>query len=177
MIANCLLWGTYGALKKEPKIYVTNGIGLLFGIFYFLRFIKFAPSKSPSYPGSISQHILACLGVLIVAIGVPMLLSVSDASNVLGNLAVLFCIAMFGSPLSALKTVIKTKSATSIPLPFTIATCLNCIFWSVVGIFQMKDVKVFLPNVFGLSFGLAQVGLKLIFRDGGSKGKTVASTQ
>jgi solute carrier family 50 protein (sugar transporter) len=92
-----------------------------------------------------------------------------QAANILGNMAVLFCIAMFGSPLSSLKTVIKTKSATSIPLPFTIATCLNCVFWSVVGIFQMKDVKVIIPNVLGLSFGVAQVALKLIFGDGRSQ--------
>ena len=169
MIANCLLWGTYGALKKEPKIWVTNGIGLVFGIFYFLRFIKFAPPRSPSFPGSIGQHMSACVGVLVTAVLTTALLPAGDAANILGNLAVLFCIAMFGSPLSSLKTVIQTKSARSIPLPFTIATCLNCVFWSVVGIFQMKDMKVYIPNVLGLSFGLAQVALKLIFGNGGSQ--------
>jgi len=169
MIANCLLWGTYGALKKEPKIWVTNGIGLVFGLFYFLRFIKFAPPRSPSFPGSIGQHMSACVAVLATAVLTTTLLPAGDAANILGNLAVLFCIAMFGSPLSSLKTVIQTKSANSIPLPFTIATCLNCVFWSVVGIFQMKDMKVYIPNVLGLSFGLAQVALKLIFGKGRSQ--------
>jgi solute carrier family 50 (sugar transporter) len=169
MIANCLLWGTYGALKKEPKIWATNSIGLIFGLFYFLQFIKFAPRRSPSFPGSIWQHISACLAVFVTAVTATTLLPVGDAANILGNMAVLFCIAMFGSPLSSLKTVIQTKSASSIPLPFTIATCLNCVFWSVVGIFQMKDAKVYIPNVLGLSFGLAQVALKLIFGNGRSQ--------
>lgn len=158
----------YGLLKKESTIWVTNGIGLVFGCFYFLRFITFAPPRSPSFPGSIGQHISACLGVFATAAGVTALVPTGDAANILGNLAVVFCIAMFGSPLSSLKTVIQTKSASSIPLPFTIATCLNCVFWSVVGIFQMKDAKVYVPNVLGLSFGIAQVALKLIFGDGRS---------
>lgn len=171
MVANCFLWTFYGILKKEPKIWATNGIGIVFGLFYFLRFIKFAPPKSPSFPGSIGQHISACLAVLVASASITALFSVTEAANILGNLAVLFCIAMFGSPLSSLKTVIQTKSAASIPLPFTIATCLNCLFWSVAGIFQMKDVKVYLPNVLGLSFGVTQVILKLIFGAGNTRSR------
>lgn len=165
MIANCFLWMVYGILKQESKIWATNGIGVAFGLFYFLRFIKFAPPKSPSFPGSIGQHISACIAVLVASAGVTALFSASDAATIIGNLAVLFCIAMFASPLSSLKTVLATKSAKSIPLPFTIATVLNCVLWSVAGIFQMKDMKVYFPNLLGLSFGIAQVVLKLIYGD------------
>eukprot|EP00428_Durinskia_dybowskii_P050890 CAMPEP_0170314732 /NCGR_PEP_ID=MMETSP0116_2-20130129/57950_1 /TAXON_ID=400756 /ORGANISM="Durinskia baltica, Strain CSIRO CS-38" /LENGTH=138 /DNA_ID=CAMNT_0010567203 /DNA_START=40 /DNA_END=452 /DNA_ORIENTATION=+ len=65
MMANCFLWTAYGILKQESKIWATNGIGVAFGLYYFLRFIQFAPPKSPSFPGSITQHITACLGVLV----------------------------------------------------------------------------------------------------------------
>ena len=84
----------------------------------------------------------------------------------IGNLAVLFCVAMFASPLAALKTVLQTKSAKSIPLPFTLATVLNCFLWSVVGLFDMHDVNVYFPNLLGLGFGMAQVFLRLLYGDG-----------
>jgi solute carrier family 50 protein (sugar transporter) len=165
MMANCFLWMVYGLLKQESKIWATNGIGAVFGLFYFLRFIKYAPPKSPTFPGSIGNHIAACVAVLAASAGVTALLPVNEAASIIGNLAVLFCIAMFASPLASLKTVLRTKSAKSIPLPFTLATVVNCILWSVAGIFQMKDIKVYLPNILGLTFGLAQVSLKLMYGD------------
>jgi uncharacterized protein with PQ loop repeat len=73
--------------------------------------------------------------------------------------------ALFASPLSTLKTVIETKSAASIPLPFTIASLLACFFWSVTGFLELHDLNVILPNFTGFLFGLAQLGLKLRFRD------------
>ena len=163
MIANCFLWTVYGFLKQESKIWATNGIGVAFGIYYFLRFVKFAPSKSPSFPGSIGQHVAGCMAVLAASGAVTVLFPVKHAAAIIGNLAVLFCIAMFGSPLASVATVLKTKSATSIPLPFTVATVLNCSLWSLAGIFQMKDIKIYFPNVLGLTFGLAQVILKLLY--------------
>jgi solute carrier family 50 protein (sugar transporter) len=166
MIANCFLWIAYGALKGEPKVWGTNLIGLSFGLFYSLKFAKFAPLKSPTLPGSIRQHVGACLAVLATALGVVYLLPVRDPASIIGVLAVVFCIAMFGSPLAALKTVLRTKSASSIPLPFTLATVLNCFLWSVTGLFELKDVNVYFPNLLGLCFGLAQVALKLLFGDG-----------
>lgn len=168
MIANCFLWTVYGILKQESKIWATNGIGIAFGLFYFLRFIQFAPPKSPSFPGSITQHITACLGVLAASAIIIASFPVPEAAAIIGNLAVLFCVAMFASPLASLATVLKTKSASSIPLPFTLATVMNCVLWSVAGLFQMKDMKIYFPNLLGLTFGLAQVLLKLIFGNGSS---------
>ena len=76
------------------------------------------------------------------------------------------CVAMFGSPLAALKTVVTQKSAESIPLPFTLASVVNCFLWSVVGILDMQDTNVYVPNLLGLMFGLCQVALKVVYRSG-----------
>lgn len=85
-------------------------------------------------------------------------------------MGVVLCVAMFGSPLASLKTVLLTKSAESIPLPFTLASVLNCLLWSVVGVLDMKDANIYIPNLLGLSFGFIQVGLKLMYGGGSSKG-------
>jgi solute carrier family 50 protein (sugar transporter) len=166
MVANCFLGLAYGALKGESKVWGTNLIGLSFGLFYFLKFAKFAPPKSSTLPGSIRQHVGACLAVVATTLSMLYILPVRDPTSIIGVLAVVFCIAMFGAPLAALKTVLRTKSASSIPLPFTLATVLNCFLWSVTGLFDLKDVNIYFPNLLGLGFGLAQVALKLRFSDG-----------
>lgn len=166
MVANCFLWFTYGLLRHEIRVWGTNGIGLLFAVFYFLKFTRYAPLKSSTLPGSIRQHIHANIVVVAATFGIVYLSPLTDPAAVIGNIAVLFCVAMFGSPLAALQTVLQTKSAKSIPLPFTMATVLNCFLWSVYGLLGMKDVNIYLPNLLGLAFGLAQVALKLVFGDG-----------
>jgi solute carrier family 50 protein (sugar transporter) len=169
MIANCFLWLAYGMMKHEYKIWVTNLIGLLLGTYYFLIFIKYAPHKSPTLPGSIQQHTNACLAVVLGTFGFVFLSPFNNPAEVIGNIAVIFCVAMFASPLAALKTVLVTRSAESIPLPFSIATVMNCFLWSILGLFDMHDFNVYFPNLLGLAFGLAQVGLKLTFGDGSGK--------
>jgi solute carrier family 50 protein (sugar transporter) len=166
MIANCFLWLTYGVLKNEIKVWGTNLIGLFFAVFYFLKFARYAPLKSATLPGSIRQHVNVCFAVMAGTFGLVYLSPLKDPASIIGNIAVLFCVAMFGSPLAALKTVLQTRSAKSIPLPFTLATVLNCFLWSVAGLFEMKDVNIYLPNLLGLGFGLAQVALKLFFGNG-----------
>jgi solute carrier family 50 protein (sugar transporter) len=93
------------------------------------------------------------------------------AAGLIGNMAVLFCMLMFASPLSALQTVLRTRSAISIPLPFTLATILNCFLWSVAGLGEFKDFNIYFPNLLGLAFGLIQIGLKILFDYGPTGGK------
>mmetsp|Transcript_12289 Transcript_12289/g.13174 ORF Transcript_12289/g.13174 Transcript_12289/m.13174 type:complete len:247 (+) Transcript_12289:95-835(+) len=177
MISNCILWFVYGILTQEKKVWFTNLIGLVFGLFYFSRFIKYVPPKSLTLPGTVRQHMQACLGI-IAATSIWVLICYLTvrrknqwmlyASIMVGKAAVLFCLLMFASPLSALKTVLKTRSARSIPLPFTLATILNCFFWSVAGLGEFHDFNIYFPNLMGLAFGLIQVALKILFENGSS---------
>jgi len=177
MIANCVLWVAYGLLTNTSKVWFTNSVGLVFGLFYFLKFIKYTPQKSTTLPGTVRQHLQGC-SAIIVGILLWLLICYSTvrrknmwmpyAAGVIGNTAVVFCLLMFASPLAALKTVLRTRSASSIPLPFTLATILNCFLWSVAGLGEFKDFNIYFPNLLGLAFGLIQVGLKILF-DYGSR--------
>jgi len=84
----------------------------------------------------------------------------------IGRLGVAFCLALFASPLVALRTVCQTKSATSIPWPFTLATTVNCGLWTVWGVFAMHDCNVYIPNSLGLLFALVQIALKVSYGTG-----------
>ena len=173
MIACTFLSIAYGVLKNEPKIWAPNSIGLVLGVCYFLNFIKHVPKASPTLPGSIQQHaqfIAAVVGTTLFLALSPL---VRTPLTYIGTAGVVFCVAMFASPLSALKVVIQTKSAKSIPLPFSVASVINCFLWSVTGLLDMRDINVWLPNILGLTCSLMQVGLKLIYGDGPGPGKAV----
>ena len=141
-----------------------------------MRFSKYAPPKSSTLPGSIRQHLQVVFGVVGITVGWIYLCYMtvqrknkwsSYAAETIGNVAVMFCLLMFASPLSALRSVIATRSAASIPLPFTLATILNCFLWSVAGLGEFNDFNIYFPNLLGLGFGLIQVALKIVFGDGG----------
>jgi len=165
MVSNAFLWTVYGILKKEAKVWASNGVGFVLGIYYMASFIPFAQASS-TLPGSPTQHIQACVAVVLSGLAVAFALPTAQAVKVIGSTAVMICLVLFASPLAALKTVIKSKSAASIPLPFTIATTVNCILWAVYGAFAMKDVAIVFPNSLGLLFGLMQLGLKLKYGSG-----------
>ena len=78
-------------------------------------------------------------------------------------MGVAICLCLFASPLAALKTVLSTKSAASIPLPLSLATTINCFLWTVVGVFDMHEPNIIIPNAIGLIFGLLQLVLKLVY--------------
>lgn len=165
MASNAALWTTYGILRKESTIYTGNGVGLILAICYLLQFIRFSPSKSPTLPGSIKQHISITSIVIILSGIMTILPTIKSRTDTIGTLAVIFCIGMFTSPLSVLQNVIKTKSASSIPLPLALASVINCFLWLVTGIIKMKDLNVIIPNVLGLISGLAQISLKIIYNN------------
>lgn len=167
MIASSFLWTMYGILKSEPKVYASNGIGFCCALYYTRSFLTYAPKASSTLPGTVAQHLIGCATVasatiVVAASGHP------TASDWIGKAGVVFCVALFASPLAALKTVLQTRSASSIPLPFTIACAINCACWVVWGWFAMHDSNIYVPNILGLAFSLTQLALKLHFPGGGS---------
>lgn len=169
MIVSSFLWLAYGVLIHEPAVWRTNTCGLFMSLWYFMRFVKHAPPKSPTLPGSVRQHSNVVLFIVLATLAVIYALPFKDPAGLIGNIAVVFCVAMFASPLSALKTVVQSRSARSIPLPFTIATIINCALWSIVGLFDISDFNIYFPNLLGLACGIAQLALKLYYGDGGSE--------
>lgn len=170
MICSALLWSTYGILRSEPRIWSANMLGLILGLYYFLRFIQFSPKASPTLPGSVTRHVQFIAIVTVATIGLATTMTdVVQAASIIGMAGVLFAFAMFASPLSVLKHVLETGSAKAIPLPFTLASFFNCALWSVFGIFGIHDVNVYLPNVLGLLCSIAQIALKIKYGDNGQQ--------
>jgi hypothetical protein len=96
-----------------------------------------------------------------------LLVALVDPSGVIiGHTAILFCIAMFASPLAAVPAVLETKSARAIPLSYTVAALVNCVLWSFVGLFDLHDDCVYIPTLLGLALSLLQIYLKVLYGNG-----------
>mmetsp|Transcript_30486 Transcript_30486/g.35027 ORF Transcript_30486/g.35027 Transcript_30486/m.35027 type:complete len:235 (+) Transcript_30486:66-770(+) len=170
MVVNSFVWVVYGIMKNEVKIWSPNAFGLLMSSYYCMQYRRFVPKKASNLPGTLSQHVR--YGFLLMTLTVLMATQLSKgiATDLVGKLAVFLCVILFISPLSTLKTVIATKSAKSIPLPFTLACMMNCFLWSIAGIFEMKDFNVYFPNLLGLSSAIAQFVLIMLYGDGSKRG-------
>jgi len=168
MIVACALWISYGVLKSEPKVYRTNSIGMVFSSCYFLFFRKYCPRSANGLPGTVPQHIRGIILIVSLTIMIHVTMAKDKAAELIGKTGVVFCVLLFASPLAALKNVLLTKSAKSIPLPFTIATVINCGLWSVFGLLEKHDFNIYAPNLLGLAFGIAQLALIGIYGDGGA---------
>lgn len=158
-----------GILKMEKKIWVTNMISTILGAYYSSQFVKFCSPKASNLPGTKSQHKLFSTIIMLFTVLSAVVLPVQLSSQMIGLMGVFFCIILFGSPLSSLKEVIATKSAKSIPLPFTLACVMNCLLWSIFGTFEVKDFNIYFPNILGLLLGLVQLGLLAVYGSGPPK--------
>jgi hypothetical protein len=51
---------------------------------------------------------------------------------------------------------------------------INCLAWSVAGLFRYNDANVYVPNLLGLAFSLTQVFLKLLYSGDGGRPKDLS---
>lgn len=160
MACNCILWACYGALRHTPSIWMPNGLSFLLALYYIHSFLDSADKSSDHVDRSFGLQIGAVGGI----VGAAGLAFHYGCSETVGSAAVLLCMILFASPLSVIQTVVETKSAESIPLPFTIASLLACFCWSVTGFVELHDMNVVLPNFMGLLFASLQLALKCHYR-------------
>lgn len=164
MVSNSFLWLMYGSLKNLKSVFWTNSVGFLLGTYYFFMFSTYCGSTS-DLPGTVEQHLKATISIILLNVLLVLSLPKTRAKDVIGKEGMISFIVLFASPLTTLKHVIVSKSATSIPLPFTIASVVNCLLWSVVGIFQMHDFYIAFPSVMGLCCAVAQLLLIAMYYD------------
>ena len=168
MISSSFVWLIYGILKGLPSVWGPNTVGLALGAFYFALFVRNCGPEATDLPGTAKQHLHGTIGIVSINLCLAVMgaSGVGYATDMIGKEGVVMCIVLFSSPLTVLRSVIATKSAASIPLPFTLATFVNCIAWFVLGWWKAKDFNIYFPNVLGLSCAVAQLVLKGVYGNG-----------
>jgi solute carrier family 50 protein (sugar transporter) len=144
----CFLWAVYALpfitpCKTQPLI--TNIVGFLLELGYILIFVRFAHSRRR---GIVSKSALVCLiAAVIVAAAVLVAphiefksfpdVNASRSTTVLGFACSVLNVAMYGSPLGVVRTVIRTRSVRYMPLPLTIGCGLCSVIWTVYALLVM----------------------------------------
>ncbi|KAL7539037.1 hypothetical protein ACHAXR_011766 [Thalassiosira sp. AJA248-18] len=169
MVSNSFVWVTYGLMKNLPSVWGSNAVGVVLGAYYFVVFKQYCAPMASNLPGTVGQHLNGARAIILFNLCLAVS-GIEYASEFIGKEGVFFCIVLFASPLAALKSVIATKSAASIPLPFTVACFVNCAAWSVVGLWKMRDFNIYFPNLMGLSCAVVQLMLKGVYGNRVTKG-------
>jgi uncharacterized protein with PQ loop repeat len=180
MVCNALLWTSYGVLRAEPRIWAANAVGLVMGAFYVATYLRHCTDDGGGTPALTTpsrRRYAAHLQAIGLAAALAGLLTVQNQPDWIGRIAVMVCVVMFASPLAAARQVVRERSASRIPLPFTLASLANCGLWTVSGLLDMKDPAIVVPNALGLASGAVQLGLKLVFASnkGGRHGHNLGS--
>jgi solute carrier family 50 protein (sugar transporter) len=163
MVVACLNWLGYALSVGDRFIVASNLPGAAAVLTSFVIMLPLTDNgkvrlvqQTTFVAGSLATLCLWSFFVLTKA-------TAAARSKAIGLFASAIFIILSASPFSTIAEVLRSRDATSIFAPFTAAQVTNCALWTTYGWFAAKDVFVWGPNLIGLSLGLAQLALKLIF--------------
>lgn len=165
---NCLLYTLYGSPLisngwDNVVVMVANAIGLLLEICFVCIYLTFAPPKSKK---SMSMMVVGSL-VLFGTIAIISFCGLHDQKHkriLVGTAGMVATVILYGSPLSVIVLVIRTKSVEFMPsFYFSFFVFLGSVFWMLYGALS-RDMIIMAPNFFGVSLGVGQMVLYCIYR-------------
>ncbi|KAI4337911.1 hypothetical protein L6164_016275 [Bauhinia variegata] len=175
-LLNNLLSAWYGLPFVSPHnilVSTINGTGAVIETIYVLIFIIFAPKREKAKILGLFTLILAVFSVVVFI----SLFALHGKSRKLfcGFAAAIFSIIMYGSPLSIMRLVIKTKSVEFMPFFLSLFVFLCGTSWFIFGLLG-RDPFVAVPNGVGSALGAMQLILYFIYCDKKGKGKSKEPT-
>ncbi|KAI4307185.1 hypothetical protein L6164_030399 [Bauhinia variegata] len=164
-LLNCLLSAWYGLPFVSPHnilVSTINGTGAAIETVYVLAFIIFAPKKEKAKILGLLTFVLAIFSVVVF---ISLFALHGNTRKVFcGFAASIFSIIMYGSPLSIMRLVIKTKSVEFMPFFLSLFVFLCGTSWFIFGLLG-RDPFVAVPNGVGSVLGAMQLILYFIYRD------------
>ncbi|XP_006285439.2 bidirectional sugar transporter SWEET17 [Capsella rubella] len=159
------LWTYYGIVTPgEYLVSTVNGFGALVETIYVSLFLFYAPRH-------LKLNTIIVVGMLNVFFPIVAIVATRSAfedekmrSQSIGFISAGLNIIMYGSPLSAMKTVVTTKSVKYMPFWLSFFLFLNGAIWAVYASLQ-HDVFLLVPNGVGFVFGTMQLILYGIYRN------------
>ncbi|RID80381.1 hypothetical protein BRARA_A03048 [Brassica rapa] len=159
------LWTYYGIVTPgEYLVSTVNGFGVLAESIYVLIFLFFVPK--PRFLETITLVLALNILFPVIAI-VGTRTAFGDAktrSNSMGFICATLNIIMYGSPLSAIKTVVTTKSVKYMPFWLSFFLFLNGAIWGVYALL-VHDVFLLVPNGMGFFLGTMQLLIYAFYRN------------
>ncbi|XP_074321057.1 bidirectional sugar transporter SWEET1-like isoform X2 [Silene latifolia] len=164
-LLNNLLSAWYGIPFVSPNnmlVITINGAGAVIESVYILIFLILAPKKEKLKIGGLLALILS----IFAAVAFVSLFALHDNKRKIfcGIAASVFSVIMYGSPLSVMRVVIKTKSVEYMPFFLSLFCFLCGTSWFIFGLLG-RDLFLAVPNGFGSALGAMQLILYWIYYD------------
>ncbi|KAJ9557158.1 hypothetical protein OSB04_011772 [Centaurea solstitialis] len=156
------LWTFYGLIKPGGLLVVTvNAVGSGFQLIYVVLFLIYAPKRKRMQ----SLKLVAVLNIGffggVVAVTLGAFHNSDERLLISGIICAGLTIGMYASPLSAMRTVIKTQSVEYMPFFLSFFQFLNAGVWAAYSLL-VKDIYIGVPN--GIGFVLGSIQLILYAR-------------
>ncbi|XP_019434631.1 PREDICTED: bidirectional sugar transporter SWEET1-like [Lupinus angustifolius] len=178
-LLNCLLSAWYGlpfVSRDNILVTVINGTGAGIEIIYVLIFLLYAPKKEKVKTLGLFSFVVAVFSA-VVFISL-FALHGNSRKFFCGFVAAIFSIIMYGSPLSIMRLVIKSKSVEFMPFFLSLFVFICGTSWFIFGLLG-RDPFVAVPNGVGSALGTVQLILYFIYRNnkGGPKKPTTPTQE
>lgn len=158
-LLNCLLWVSYAIFtpgRLQPL--VTNGIGTLAQAAFLGHMLWFHAKRKRLM--LLVKLTVALAGFCLTIIVAKLMGHGHDDSDrqtkFLGTVADVLNGLMYAAPLSAIGTVIRTRSVEFMPLGLSAGTLACSTTWLVYAIW-VGDLYIFMPNTVGVLLGVVQM--------------------
>ncbi|KAM7256622.1 hypothetical protein ACFE04_012363 [Oxalis oulophora] len=162
---NCLLSAWYGmpfVSKDNILVASINAAGTVIAFVYVMVFVIYAPRKEKA-------KILGLLALVFSIFSTVVFVSLfglhTNSRKIFSGSGAAVCsIIMYASPLSVMRSVIKTKSVEYMPFFLSLFMFLCATCWFLYGLVG-KELFVSIPNGFGCALGVVQLILYFAYRN------------
>ncbi|XP_058227975.1 bidirectional sugar transporter SWEET17-like isoform X1 [Rhododendron vialii] len=161
-LVNAYMWVYYGVLKPDSVLVATvNGFGGAAEIAYIIIFLMFSPPRMKARTAimfGVSDVAFPAAVVLVT----QLMLDTEQQIEAAGFLSLCFSMVAYASPLSAMKTVVMTKSVEYMPFLLSFMLFINGGVWTVYAVLT-SDWFIGIPNGSGFLLGTSQLVLYAIY--------------
>ncbi|PIN27140.1 Multitransmembrane protein [Handroanthus impetiginosus] len=169
---NCSLYTWYGlpvvSYKWENFPVVTiNGLGILFELSFIMIYFYFASPNGKKKVAMLTIPVLL-ISSLVATLSAFVFHDHHHRKAFVGSVGLVASVAMYGSPLVAMKQVIQTKSVEYMPFYLSFFSFLASSLWMAYGLLS-HDLFLASPNLVGSPLGIVQLVLYCIYRKSGTK--------
>ncbi|KAK9145381.1 hypothetical protein Sjap_005284 [Stephania japonica] len=163
---SCLIYTWYGSpfVSKgweNMPVFTVSVIGALLESSYILICLWFAPSNRKKEIARMQLPTLTAFSV-IALVSMLRLHDHPQRKLLVGSAALVACVAMYGSPLLAVRKVIKTKSVEFMPFYLSLFSFLASLLWGTYGLLG-HDPFVASPNLVACPLGILQLVVYCIY--------------
>ncbi|XP_047059813.1 bidirectional sugar transporter SWEET16-like [Lolium rigidum] len=165
-LLNSLLWLYYGVTKPDGLLIATvNGFGTVMETIYVVLFLVYAADHAARVK---TAKLVATLDIgffgFVFATTRFAIAGLDMKIMVIGLICVCLNVFMYGSPLTAVRTVIATRSVEYMPFFLSFFLFLNGGVWATYAILD-RDIFLGVPNGIGFFLGIIQLGIYAFYKN------------